>query len=326
MSRRKKFGEILVEAKVVDESQIESALFKQKGTGRRLGQILEEMGVITERDIAAVLARQFGLKTVANIAKASFSQELLDLCDGGTAMTEMVFPLKKEGKTLYLAMVNPLDVKTIDNFAFKKGLRVISYITTPAEIHAAVSRHYFHANVFESTFSPVFENNVIERDNDVIASDYNATVTRTSEPRQKPDDVWTVLVIDGEDQDRSEIVTTLKREGYALLEASNCAEGLKVALQKKPHLIIADIVMKHVGMDSKDMIRAIKGNVNLQHTPLVAISTTSTAEEEATLLEMGCLDFMAKPLNPVRLVARTKNALLIVYGSNHPPLSDLISR
>ncbi len=326
MSRRRKFGEILVEAQVVDEKQIESALFKQKGTGRRLGQILEEMGVITERDIAAVLARQFGLKTVANIAKASFSQELLDLCDGGTAMTKLVFPLKKEGKNLYLAMVNPLDVETIDDFVYKKGLRIISYITTPEEIHAAVSRHYFHDNVFESTFSAVFDNNVIERDNDVIASEYKDTAVRAPEPRRKPDNVWTVLVIDGEDQDRSEIVTALKREGYALLEASNYTEGLKAAVQKKPHLIIADIVMTHLRTDGKDMVRAIKGNVSLQHIPLVALSTTSTVDEEATLLEMGCFDFMAKPLNPVRLVARTKHALRIVYGSNQPPFSALISR
>ena len=317
MARRKKFGEILVEAKVVDESQIESALFKQKGTGRRLGQILEEMEVITERDIAAVLARQFGLKTVANIAKASFSQELLDLCDGGTAMSKLVFPLKKEGKTLYLAMVNPLDVETIDDFAYKKGLRVISCITTPAEIHAAVGRHYF--NIYESNFTPVFEDDVIERDHNVIERDYDDIPEYTPEPRRKPENVWTVLVIDGEDQDRSEIVTALKQEGYALLEASNCAEGLKVALQKKPHLIIADIVMTHVGMDGKDMIRAIKGNVNLQNTPLVALSTTSTVEEEASLLEMGCFDFMVKPVNPIRLVARTKHALRIGYGSNQPP-------
>ena len=317
MARRKKFGEILVEAKVVDQSQIESALLKQKGTGRRLGQILEEMEVITERDIAAVLARQFGLKTVANIAKASFSQELLDLCDGGTAMSKLVFPLKKEGKTLYLAMVNPLDVETIDDFAYKKGLRVISCITTPAEIHAAVGRHYF--NIYESNFTPVFEDDVIERDHNVIERDYDDIPEYTPEPRRKPENVWTVLVIDGEDQDRSEIVTALKQEGYALLEASNCAEGLKVALQKKPHLIIADIVMTHVGMDGKDMIRAIKGNVNLQNTPLVALSTTSTVEEEATLLEMGCFDFMVKPVNPIRLVARTKHALRIGYGSNQPP-------
>lgn len=319
MTRRKKFGEILVEAKVVNESQIESGLLKQKGTGRRLGQILEEMGVITEREIAVVLARQFGLKTVANFAKGSFSQELLDLCDGGTAMSKLVFPLKKEGGNLYLAMANPLDVETIDDFARKTGLRVISYITTAGEIHAAVSRHYFHDYVYESTLSPVFEDDLIVRANE-------PTAARTPEPPRNPENVWTILVIDGEDRDRFETMSALEGEGFALLEASNCAEGLKVALQKKPHLIIADIVKAHVGMDGKDMIRAIKGNVNLQHTPLVALSTDSTVDEEVTLLEMGCFDFMAKPVNPIRLVARTKHALRIGYGSNQPPLSVPISR
>ena len=134
------------------------------------------------------------------------------------------------------------------------------------------------------------------------------------------------MVIDGEGQDRFETMSALKGEGFALLEASNCAEGLKVALQKKPHLIIADIAIKDVGMDGKEMIRAIKGNVNLQHTPLVALSTTSTVDEEVTLLEMGCFDFMAKPINPVLLVGRTKHALRIVYGSNQPPRSVPIPR
>jgi hypothetical protein len=104
MAKHMRFGEILVETKVLTESQLERALEKQKGTGRRLGQILEEMGVVTERDIATTLARQFGFKTVSNIALASFSKELLDLFDGETAMNKMLFPLKLEGTSLFLAL------------------------------------------------------------------------------------------------------------------------------------------------------------------------------------------------------------------------------
>jgi hypothetical protein len=46
MSRRKRFGEILVEAGVVKEEQLAQALEKQKGSRKRLGQILEELGVV----------------------------------------------------------------------------------------------------------------------------------------------------------------------------------------------------------------------------------------------------------------------------------------
>ncbi len=283
MAKRMRFGEILVEAKVLNESQLQRALEKQKGTGRRLGQVLEEMGVVTERDIAAALARQFNFKTVANIARASFSKELLDLFDGDTAMNKMLFPLKREGASLFLAMVNPLDIETIENISFKRGLRIVPCVTTPTEIQSAVNRHYF----------------------------------KIVEQKQDPDSWWTVLVVDDQDLVRAAAVAALKREGYNLLEASNGADGLKVALQEKPHLIIADTIMPR--MDGYEMFRAIQGNVSIKHIPVIALSSKSTAEEEAKLLEMGYFDFIAKPINPVRLVARSRHALRIIYGSSPPP-------
>jgi len=283
MSKHMRFGEILVETKVLTESQLERALEKQKGTGRRLGQILEEMGVVTERDIATTLARQFGFKTVSNIARASFSKELLDLFDGETAMNKMLFPLKLEGTSLFLAMVNPLDIETIENISFKTGLRIVPCITTPTEIRSAVNCHYF----------------------------------KIVEQKLDPDSWWTVLVVDDQDLVRGAAVAALKREGYNLLEASNGADGLKIALQEKPHLIIADTIMPR--MDGYEMFRAIQGNLSIKHIPVIALSSKSTAEEEAKLLEMGYFDFIAKPINPVRLVARSRHALRIIYGTSPPP-------
>lgn len=283
MQKRKRFGEILVEAKVVDEQQLALALEKQRGTGGRLGQVLEDMGVVTERDIAAAVACQFGFKTVANIARASFSAELLAVTDGDTAMNKLMFPLKKEGATLFLAMVNPLDIETIDNLSFKSSLRVVPCVTTPSEILAAVNRHYY----------------------------------KIVEQAKEPDAWWTVLVVDDQDLVRSAAVAALKRQGFNLLEASNGADGLKVALQSKPHLIIADTVMPR--MDGYEMFRALHGNPGTKDTPVIALSSKSTAEEEAKLLEMGYFDFIAKPINPVRLVARVKHALRIVHGKTPPP-------
>jgi DNA-binding response OmpR family regulator len=52
---------------------------------------------------------------------------------------------------------------------------------------------------------------------------------------------------------------------------------------------------------------------------MIALSSKSTAEEEAKLLDVGYHDFIAKPINPLRLVARVKRALSLVYGDNPPP-------
>jgi CheY-like chemotaxis protein len=283
MQKRKRFGEILVDAKVVTEEVLATALEKQRGTGQQLGQILEEMGVVSEQNIAATLARQFGFKTVSNIARASFSNELLDLVDVDTAMKKFVFPLKQEGKTLFLAMVNPLDMETIDNLTFSKDLRIVPCVTSPSEIQAAINRHY---------------HKIVDASSD-------------------EDAWWTVLVVDDQDLVRSAAVAALKREGYGLLEAANGADGLKMTLQYKPHLVVADTVMPR--MDGYEMFRAIKSNLNTKHIPVIALSSKSSAEEEAQLLDMGYFDFIAKPINPVRLVARVRHALRLTYGENPPP-------
>ena len=283
MAKRKRLGEILLEAKVVDEGQLQAALERHWNTGRRLGDILKDLGMVTERDIAVALARQFGIKTVSNIAKASFSAELLALFDGETAIEKSLFPLKIEDKTLYLAMVNPLDMETIDNLSFKLGMRVVPCVTTPTEIQSAVNRHYF--NIVEQSLGP--------------------------------DVWWTVLVVDDQNLVRSEIIAALKEEGYLLLEASDGSDGLRVAIEEKPHLILADTVMPH--MSGHEMYQAIQSNLSIKHIPIIALSSKSSPEEEAKLLEMGFFDFIAKPVNQVRLVARTKHALRIIYGSSPPP-------
>lgn len=297
MQKRKRFGEILIEAKVVSEATLVQALEQQRTSKRRLGKVLEEMGVVTERDIAAALARQFGFKTVSNLAKASFSEELLALTDSDYAMNKLVFPLKIDGKSLYLAMVNPLDIEAIDNFSFNTGLRVIPCVTTPTEIHTAVKRHYFNIlhQVELSARSPEV---VLEM------------------PKQMPSGLdfgRTILVVDDQDVDRAVMVAALKDGGYRLLEASNGVDGLRLAIQHRPSLIVSDIVMAR--MDGYDLLRTLQANPQTAHIPVIGISSRASIEEEARLLDMGCSDFLAKPVNPLRLLARVKNVLRLISGS-----------
>jgi CheY-like chemotaxis protein len=282
MSKRKRFGEILVEAGVLNEASLQEALTRQKGSGRRLGQVLEEMGVVAEKDIAVAVARQFGFKAVRDFAKYVFPEALLRLVDGEQALKSLIFPLKQEEKTLYLAMVNPLDMETIDNLSFRTGLRIVPCVTTPTEIHEAVHAHYL-----------------------------------PKQPSREQADWWNILVVDDQEMIRLAVSAALRRQGYGMIEAGNGAEGLKAALQQKPHLIITDTVMPR--MDGYEMFRALQGNAATRHIPVIALSSKASAEEEARLLDQGYFDFVAKPINPVRLVARVKRALRIAYCEEEPP-------
>ncbi|PLX92138.1 MAG: two-component system response regulator [Desulfuromonas sp.] len=284
--RRKRFGEILIEAGVLTETLLKGALRRQKESGRRLGQELEEMGVVTEKDIAAALGRQFGFKTVRGFSKHKFPPEILDLIDVDTVTRAMIFPLKKENNSVYMAMVNPLDMETIDHFTFRTGLRIIPCVTTPTEIQAAINRHY-HG---EEEIVP----------DEISVSDW-----------------WEILVVDDQELSRAAVAAALKKEAYSVKEAENGAVGLKLAMQSPPHLIVCDTVMPR--MDGYEMFRALQGNTKTRKIPVIALSSKSSPEEEARLLDMGYYDFIAKPTNPLRLIARVKRALRQVYG-DAPPL------
>lgn len=285
--RRKKFGEILVDAGVIGNDTLNLALERQKGTGKRLGQVLEAMGVVTEKHIAVAVAQQFGFKTVKDIAKFNFPAELLELVDSDVALKSLVFPLKKDGLVLYLAMVNPLDMELIDKISFRTQLRVVPCVTTPTEIQEAINRHYFNKGI---------------------------TVGAVETTR---DDWWTILVVDDQDLARGATAVALKRQGYHVLEANNGAEGVSMAMQTLPHLIVTEIVMPR--MDGYEMFNTLQINAGARDVPVLALTSKATPEEEAKLLGMGFFDFIPKPVVPLRLIARVKRALRIAYGET-PPL------
>lgn len=277
MTIRRKFGEVLIEEGVIDAKALQLALKKQAGSGKRLGQVLEEQNIISERDIALVLARQFGLKTVKNISEHNFSPSLLDLIDSGKALQKLIFPLRIDGKTLYLAMVNPLDMETLDTLSFGTGLRIVPYLTTPNEIHSAINKHYLKS--------------------------INA-------PAQG--DWWRILVFDNQELALSATVAALTKESFDVIKASKADIALSLIHQKRPHLIITEIAMQGIG--GIELFNSLKKNPRTAQIPMIAYSNHSTAEEEAKLLDLGFIDFITKPVNAVRLVARTKRALQLSYG------------
>lgn len=277
---RKKLGETLVEMGVINQKDLENALNQQKGSNKRLGQILESMDLLLEEDIARALAKQFGFRYVKGLARFSFPREVLDLCDAETALSKSIFPLKVEGKTLHLAMTNPLDNDLQNDLSFKTGLNISPCVTSPEEIKAAIRKNY-----------------LIEID------------------AKKEDRIWSILIVDDQEIVLSAAEAALKKEGYTVYKAVNGAEGLKMALQIKPHLIVTDVLMPR--MDGQEMFRALQGNQGVADIPVIALSAKASAEEEYRLLEMGFYDFIPKPINPIRLVARVRRAMRYSQGATN---------
>lgn len=269
---RKKMGEILLDNEVITQGDLDQALLRQKSSRKPIGKILEEMDVVLEEDIAKVLSEQFGFPYAKKFSRHKFNPELLKLIPAETALAHLIFPLKRDKKNLYLAMANPLDMAMQSDLSFKLGTRVSPCVATPAEIQTAIKKHY---------------------------------LTDIQEEREER--TRNILLVDNHEIALTAAESTLKQEGYAVYKATNGAEALKIATQLQPDLIITDIPMPR--MDGIELYKALQTNREIARVPVIALSSKTTVEDEYRLLEMGFFDFIAKPINPMRLLARAKRAL-----------------
>lgn len=269
---RKKFGEILLEDQLINKEQLDDALTRQKTSKKPLGKILEEMDIVLEEDIARALSKQFGFPFAKQIARHKFSPAVLATITTETALAHLIFPLKLEGKTLYLAMANPLNMTLQSDLSFQLGLRIAPCVATPLDIKSAIEKHYQKATT-----------------------------------PSKEDRSWDILLVDNQELALSAAEAALSREGFTIHKARNGVEGLKLAAQHRPNLIITDIVMPR--MDGIELFKSLQENSVLSDIPVIVYTGKSAAEDEYKLLEMGFYDFIAKPINPVRLQARVKRAM-----------------
>lgn len=266
----KHLGDILVEAEIISKKTLERALVRQKEGKQRLGTVLEEMGVITEEELAEALGTQFNFKTVKNFIDHSFSQELLDLLPSDFAMNKLVFPLKQKDSMLAVAITDPFEMDTMEMLARITGLQIIPVISTRREILDAISRHYLK--------SPV---------------------------RSESGDA--ILIVEDSAPVAAVIQVALARAGYTVFIAVDGLEGLKVALSERPRLIITDSVMPR--MDGFGLLRALKANPMTSGIPVIMLTSKASSEDEQKALEFGFIDFIPKPVQPVRVVSRVKRAL-----------------
>ena len=137
----KRISDILMEAGLVTQLQLDRALILQKAKNKRLGKILVELGYATERQIAEALAKQLTLPLV-DCDQYEIKDEVKALVPKEMAEKKVVMPLEVQGKTLLLAMADPLDWETIGEINFMTGMHVNHVIACESNLLGAIEKHY----------------------------------------------------------------------------------------------------------------------------------------------------------------------------------------
>lgn len=113
-----------------------------------------------------------------------------------------------------------------------------------------------------------------------------------------------ILIVDDDPQNRLLIRTTLKAEGHLFIEAESGAAALEAVSREKPELILLDLMMP--GMDGFAVLQWLKSNAKTAQIPVMVLTAMDEAQSQATTLEQGADDYVAKPFNPKVLRARVK--------------------
>ncbi len=138
---RKPLGQILKARGLLRESQIQEALAVQRKRGGLIGQILIEMGAVKSGDVALALAEQSGLETV-DLSRLQPTREALALIDGNSAHAFGVLPLLVQGRTLIVAIADPLNTSVLEDLRFTTGLDVRGKVGDGEKIRELVRSCY----------------------------------------------------------------------------------------------------------------------------------------------------------------------------------------
>ncbi len=137
----KRIGQMLVEAGLVTEAQLDEALRQQSRRGGKIVEVLISLGYLEASAFIRFLAHQPGMASI-HLDHYEVPQEIVGLVPREFAITHEVFPIDRLGNLLTLGMVCPLDGATIRKLEEDTGLRVKPILCAPADIRSAIQRYY----------------------------------------------------------------------------------------------------------------------------------------------------------------------------------------
>jgi type II secretion system protein E len=137
-----KIGELLIQKGVITPKQLEAALAESKKTGEIIGRTLVRLKFVTQEQLLETLASQLGLSYYPSLKETSIASEVIKQVPAKFVWYYKFMPLKIKGKTLTIAVSDPLAVWLMEDLKLHLGYDVERVLATEDEILTAIRRHY----------------------------------------------------------------------------------------------------------------------------------------------------------------------------------------
>ncbi len=147
--QRKRLGEILYKAGLVEKQALIDAIKTSKSNNKRLGQILLELGLIDEDTLTKAIAKQFGLQYV-NLDKTTIPQDATKLIPQELMKRHNVLPLGMNNGKLKVIISDPLDLEMMDAIRFRLNTELECCVANPTKIRSYIQESFDQTTKEES--------------------------------------------------------------------------------------------------------------------------------------------------------------------------------
>ena len=128
-----------------------------------------------------------------------------------------------------------------------------------------------------------------------------------------PGDAGHVLLVDDDAVNRTVARALLEKQGFRISEAADGEEGLRQLAAKNDYsLMVLDLDMPRMG--GREVLAAVRGQVATAGLPVVVLTGTQDPDAEMELMRDGADDYIRKPIDPPRFLARVSAALRRARG------------
>ena len=116
-----------------------------------------------------------------------------------------------------------------------------------------------------------------------------------------------ILVVEDQEDNRRIMRDLLTSVGYEVIEAVTGEDGVDMAESHRPDLILMDIQLP--GLDGYEATRQIKAKPDLEHIPIIVVTSYALSGDDVKAFEAGCDAYVSKPFSPRELLAKIREYL-----------------
>ncbi|HMA76430.1 MAG TPA: ATPase, T2SS/T4P/T4SS family, partial [Candidatus Krumholzibacteriaceae bacterium] len=159
-------AEQLLETDLITEDQLGLAAKEQDKTGGSIGYNLVKIGALSEKMLSEFLSQLYQVEAIA-LEDIEADEQAVELIPAEVATKFQVVPVRRDGRTLTVAMSNPDNIFAIDDIKFITGLEVRPVVATESSIKKTIDRFYDSADSLDEVMRDMEEDfEIVEEQED----------------------------------------------------------------------------------------------------------------------------------------------------------------